>query len=90
MLQIRKEIVAREIAGETLLIPISGKLANLQRIYSLNPVAEYIWNQLNGMRSLQEISENVLSVFEVEREQLDEDLQEFIAELVKENLITAE
>ena len=63
----KKEIVSREIAGETILVPISGKLADMQRIFSLNPVAEYIWNQLNGKRNLQEISGNILSVFDVKK-----------------------
>ncbi len=84
----KKEIVSREIAGETILVPISGKLADMQRIFSLNPVAEYIWNQLNGERNLQEISDSILSVFDMEKEQVDADVQEFIAELLKEDLIT--
>ena len=86
----KKEIVSREIAGETILVPISGKLADMQRIFSLNPVAEYIWNQLNGKRNLQEISGNILSVFDVNKEQVYADVQEFIAELLKEDLITQE
>ena len=84
----KEEIVSRKIAGETILVPISGKLADMQRIFSLNPVAEYIWNQLNGERDLQEISSSILSVFNVEKEQADVDVQEFIGELLKEDLIT--
>mgnify|MGYP001248555881 CR=1 FL=1 len=84
----KKEIVSREIAGETILVPISGKLADMQRIFSLNPVAEYIWNQLNGERNLQEIRSSIPSVFDVKKEQADADVQEFIAELLKEDLIT--
>lgn len=86
----KKEIVSREIAGETILVPISGKLADMQRIFSLNPVAEYIWNQLNGKRNLQEISGNIPSVFDVNKEQVYADVHEFIAELLKEDLITQE
>lgn len=84
----KQEIVARKIAGEMILVPISGKLADMQRIFSLNPVAEYIWNQLNGERDLQEISSGVLSVFDIEKEQAEADVQEFIGELLKEDLIT--
>lgn len=84
----KEEIVSRKIAGETILVPISGKLADMQRIFSLNPVAEYIWNQLNGKRDLQEISSSILSVFNVEKGQADADVQEFIDELLKEDLIT--
>jgi len=86
----KKEIVSREIAGETILVPISGKLADMQRIFSLNPVAEYIWNQLNGKRNLHEISDSIPSVFDVNKEQVYADVQEFIAELLKEDLITQE
>ncbi len=62
----------------------------MQRIFSLNPVAEYIWNQLNGERNLQEISSSIPSVFDVNKDQADADVQEFIAELLKEDLITQE
>ncbi len=86
----KNEIVSREIAGETILVPISGKLADMQRIFSLNPVAEYIWNQLNGKRNLQEISDSIPSVFDVNKEQVYADVHEFIAELLKEDLITQE
>ena len=86
----KKEIVSREIAGETILVPISGKLADMQRIFSMNPVAEYIWSQLNGKRNLQEISDCIPSVFDVNKEQVYADVQEFIAELLKEDLITQE
>jgi len=84
----KEEIVSRKIAGETILVPISGKLADMQRIFSLSPVAEYIWNQLNGERNLQEISSSILSVFDVEKEQADADVQEFIGELLEKELIT--
>lgn len=84
----KKEIVSRKIAGETILVPISGKLADMERIFSLNPVAEYIWHQLDGGKNLQEISESILSIFDAEKEQVDTDIQEFIAELLKEELIT--
>ena len=84
----KKEIVSRAIAGETILVPISGKLADMQRIFSLNPVAEYIWHQLNGERDLQEIRNGVLETFDVQQKQADEDIQEFIAALLKEALIT--
>ena len=83
-----EEIVSRKIAGETILVPISGQLADLQRIFSLNPLAEYTWQHLDGKRTLQEIVNSIVSTFEVQQEQAVADLQEFISELLKENLIT--
>jgi hypothetical protein len=82
------EIVSRSIAGETLLVPISGKLADMQRIFALNSVAEYIWKRLDGEKPLGDIRNEVLLHFDVDREQAENDIQLFISDLIKENLIT--
>lgn len=84
------EIVSRKIAGETILVPVKGKLADMQRIFSLNPVGEYIWRQLDGERDLQEIVNSIHLSFNVDRKQADTDLREFIGELASEGLITGE
>ena len=86
--QKKGEVVTRKIAGEVILVPIRGKLADMQRIFSLNPVGEFIWEHLNGERNLGEISEALLAVFDVGREQADADVHDFISQLLKEGLVT--
>jgi hypothetical protein len=81
------QLVSRHIAGETIIVPIRGKLADLQRIYALDPVAEYIWEQLDGETSLQEVLERILETFDVEREQAKADLAAFVGELLEEGLV---
>lgn len=81
------EIVTRAIAGETFLVPIRGRLADMQKIFSLNPVGKFIWENLDGVKSLGEISEGIQSVFDVAKEEADADLGSFIAELREEELI---
>ena len=83
----REEIVSREIAGETILVPIRGKLVDMQRIFSVNSVGAHIWQQLDGERSLAAIRENVLNAFEVQRDRADADIQEFVGELLDAQLI---
>jgi hypothetical protein len=71
-------IVYREIADETILVPIRGKLADMQNIFTLNKVGAYIWEKLDGTRNLEEILVLLLSHFEVNQEQAEHDLLEFI------------
>ncbi len=52
----KEEIVSREIAGETILVPIKGKLADMQRIFALENVSEYIWQQLDGEKKVKRYS----------------------------------
>ncbi len=82
-----ENIVRRDIADETILVPIRGNLADMQRIFSLDPVADHIWKQLDGKRTLGEIHTAILKNFNVEPDQAALDLNEFIGELQKANLI---
>ena len=71
----------RRIADECLLVPIRQKVADLQNIYVLSPVANRIWELLDGRRTLAEVRDQLLDEFEVSPQELEQDLQEFIAQL---------
>ena len=81
------DVVTRKIAGELFLIPLRGKVADMQRIFSLNPVAELIWQEIDAKRNLAEIREQVVSNFEVATETAATDIEEFITELLQARLI---
>ena len=85
-----ENIVSREIAGETILVPVRGRLADMQNIFTLNRVGTYIWDQLNGSRSLAEILDLVLHNFEVSREEAEQDILEFINHVSETGLVTEE
>ena len=82
-----EEIVTRGIADETLLVPIRDKLADMQRIFALSSVGEYVWQELDGKKSLGEIRDGILATFDVEQEQVEADLKEFMAELLDTGLV---
>ena len=84
------DIVSRRIAGETILVPVRGKLADLQQIFALDPVADYIWQELDGTKNLAEICNGVLANFEVDQAQARADIEEFITELLNAGLVTGE
>ena len=83
----RDEIVSREIAGETILVPIKGKLADMQRIFALDHVSEYIWEQLDGETKVKDILTGVVDLYDVDKQQAQSDLFEFINELLDAELI---
>ena len=80
-------VITREIVGETILVPIRGKLADMQRIFTLNAVGAYIWSSLDGERSLGEICDDLRTEFDVQKEQAENDLCDFIYELQEADLI---
>lgn len=82
------DVVARDIVGETILVPIRGKLADMQRIFSIDTTAEYIWRQIDGKSTLGTIYENVLDTFDVDQDQAREDMLSFINDLENNTLIS--
>lgn len=82
-----EQIVSRKIAGELFLVPIRGKLADMQQIFTLNPVGEYIWRELDNQKPLKDICNGVISTFEVGEKQAESDIADFIHELLDSDLI---
>jgi hypothetical protein len=82
------EIVHRKIAEETILVPLRGELVDMQKIFSLNPVADYIWENLDGKQDLVTICKQIETLFDSKPEQVQTDVVDFINELLEANLIT--
>lgn len=87
VLKKREDVVTREIAGETILVPIRGKLVDMQKIFCLDPVAAFIWEHLDGRRTLAAVRDAVLDKFDVQQERAEADIQEFVAQLAEADLI---
>jgi len=74
-------IVSRIIADECILVPIKHTVEDLGSIYSLNEVGTFIWNSIDDNKTVEEIKEMMIEHFEVDPEQLESDLLEFIEQL---------
>jgi hypothetical protein len=83
----RDNVVCRRIAGETLLIPIRGTLADMQRVFVLEGAGEFIWESLDGARTAGEIRDAVVERFDVVVEDAEKDVNELLAELIRQDLI---
>lgn len=82
-------IVTRDIAGETILVPVCGKLADMQQLFSLNDVGRFIWERIDGQTNLEAIRLGIMDSFEVKREESEADLTDFISRLMESGLIEA-
>lgn len=83
----RDNLVTREIVGETIIVPITGELADLQRVYSLNATGAFVWQRLDGSASLEIIHQALITHFKVRKKDAWEDLVELIADLSRASLI---
>jgi hypothetical protein len=75
-------IVYREIAGEAVLVPIRRNVADMEKIYSLDPVGADIWQLIDGRRTLGDVRDALLAEYDVAPDVLGSDLADFVQKLV--------
>jgi hypothetical protein len=81
------EIVSREIAGETVVVPICRGVGDLDSIFTFNGMGSWLWSLLAEQRSEAELAELVAGRFAVARETARVDVQNFLLELSEAGLV---
>jgi hypothetical protein len=74
--------VARRIADEFLLVPLVGRGANLDAIYSLNRVGTFIWERLDGSATGRDIISALCDSFDVTSSEAEADYHDFVRTLL--------
>jgi hypothetical protein len=80
-------LVARWIAGQTILVPVSANVAQLESIYTLNETGTMIWELIDGRTPLDKITEAVTAQYNVAAEEAARDVRQFLDSLEEAGLI---
>ena len=82
-----ENIVSRKVMDETLLVPITGELASMDNLYSLNETGAFIWEALDGSRPLAEIGRQLGQRYDADATLIEADMMEIIADLSESGLV---
>lgn len=82
-------MVARKIADEFILVPIVGRGADVDAIFTLNRVGAFIWDRLDGAMTGEAIVSALVEGFEVDREQAETDYETFLDQLLHIHAVAA-
>jgi hypothetical protein len=75
------DIVARNIVGEVILVPVTRTVGDVESIYTLNEVGARIWNLIDGKRSARDILDLIVGEYDVSEEDAEEDLLVILQQL---------
>ena len=82
-----RSVVARVVAGETLIVPIRAKVCDLASIYSFNGTGSLIWKLLENPKTFGQLAFAVAEEYEVDLQQAERDVTEFVNELKAVGLV---
>lgn len=89
-MKVINEVILRKIAGEYVLIPVGKAAENLYGIISLTESGKILWQKLEQDCTEEELVEELLAQYEVDRETASTDVRNFLEKLKKENLLCIE
>ena len=82
-----QSVVARVVAGETLIVPIRAKVGALASIYSFNGTGSLIWKLLESPKTVSQLATVVAEEYAVEPSQAERDVTEFVGEMQAVGLV---
>src|SRR5882757_3535207 len=82
-----RSVVSRVVAGETLIVPVRGKVGDLASIYSFNGTGSLIWQLLDAPRSLADLIDAVEREYAVGQEKAQKDVTQFLNDMLSVGLL---
>lgn len=84
---IKKELIKREIAGDTILVPVGKTVLDSNGLFVLNELGAFIWELLPNADSEKDICNAVLAQYDVSAETVSKDVSEFLEKLREMDII---
>ena len=81
------EIVTRNIAGETIIVPVKGRVGDMDSIYTLNEVGTLIWRLMDDGIPVNQMVDAVTEEYEVDAVEAERDVFDFLGSLEEAGLI---
>ena len=84
-----QSVVARVVAGETLIVPVRAKVGDLASIYSFNGTGTLIWKLLESPKTVAQLATAIAQEYEVDPQQAELDVTAFVGEMKTVGLVEA-
>jgi len=78
-----ESIVTRKTGSEYVLVPITNNIADMNSVYTLNETGAFIWEQIDGNRSVEEIINVLTDEYDIDFENAEGDVFSFVENMSK-------
>jgi len=81
--------IHRSVAGTDMLISVGENIARFNGYIDLNASGAVIWEALKTPATVEDVADKLVSTFEIPRETALADAEEFLKELLENDMVTA-
>ena len=80
-MKIKKELVKRDIAGDTILVPVGKTVYDSNGLFILNELGSFLWDRLETAENEEALLGAILEEYEVTEQTAKKDLCAFLDKL---------
>lgn len=78
---IKKQLIKREVAGDTILVPVGKTVYDSNGLFVLNELGRFIWDLLPAVQNDEEVVSAVLAEYDVSEAEARQDIAGFLGKL---------
>ena len=83
----KDDSVTRQIAGETIIVPVRSHVGDVNTIFTMNELGAMIWKLIDGQTTVSQIVAAICSEYDVTLDQATADIIDFLESLEAAGLI---
>ena len=84
---IKKELIKRQIALETILVPVGKSVYDSHGLFALNELGSFLWDLLPEAEDAEALVAAVLAEYDVAEEEARRDIGEFLDKLKEMDIL---
>lgn len=82
----KDQFAARKVGEELVLVPLKNNIAQMTEMFTLNPVAAFIWENINDQTTEVDLVRKIVEEFDIDIQTAKEDLMQFVSEINSINI----
>lgn len=81
LFKLKSKFVAREMGNEMILVPLTGNVAHMNELFTLNETAKFIWENTKENTTIADIENLMTEEFDIDPETAKKDIEVFMKHL---------
>jgi hypothetical protein len=74
-------VVTRKTGNEYVLVPVTDNIADMDSVYTLNETGAFIWEQIDGSRTIAGIITLLTDEFDIDNDSATTDVLDFLSKM---------
>jgi len=74
----KSRFAIRNVGNELILVPLKNNVAEMNEIYTMNEVGNFIWEKIDGKNNIEDIIFSVIKEFDVDEKTARKDFEKFL------------